>query len=566
MSFYRSTSLVAVGVLSLLAACGGGGDAAAPTLTTRTVSVATTGTGTGTVSSSPTGITCGTTCSGTFPTTAAVTLTAAPGPQSSFAGWTGPCSGTSTCSIPAGATAASVGAQFTLDSYLLTVILAGTGSGSVTSSPAGITCGSDCTESYSAASVVTLTASASVGSSFTGWSGGGCTGTGTCTVTISAATTVTATFTAITHVLSVTKIGVGTGTITSAPSGIACGSDCTEAYVMNTSVTLTAVPDPTSSFVGWSGGGCSGTGPCTISMTAATSVSAQFGVFVFRWPDSPNRACSTGTTAAVYPAGLPGQDGAYTINVPTYTVIGGRVLDGMTGLVWQRSASVANFAQAAAMTACDNLVLDGFDDWRLPSFLELLSIVDFGSVGPAFDRTAFPGIPQNSTYWTTTERNGASASAMVFGTNYATLSARLKTEEVGQLARCVRGTPISGSFTSAGGSVTDSRTQLVWQSDIAPSVLDWSSALAYCEALTLDGNSDWRLPSGKELMSVLDFTQTTPTIAPVFSARPTTTFWSSSPLKGFENTAYAIRFAFGSSDDIGTSLTSTRSVRCVRGG
>ncbi|MGI8822026.1 MAG: InlB B-repeat-containing protein, partial [Acidimicrobiia bacterium] len=77
----------------------------------------------------------------------------------------------------------------------LTVTRAGTGSGTVRSTPAGIKCGTDCTESYASGTSVTLTANVKGGSTFTGWSGA-CTGTGSCVVSMTAATTVTATFTA----------------------------------------------------------------------------------------------------------------------------------------------------------------------------------------------------------------------------------------------------------------------------------------------------------------------------------------------------------------------------------
>ena len=79
-------------------------------------------------------------------------------------------------------------------SYGLTVALAGSGTGSVSSSPTGISCGADCTESYASGTVVTLTALADAGSVFAGWSGA-CSGTAaTCQVTMSAARSVTATF------------------------------------------------------------------------------------------------------------------------------------------------------------------------------------------------------------------------------------------------------------------------------------------------------------------------------------------------------------------------------------
>jgi hypothetical protein len=86
----------------------------------------------------------------------------------------------------------NVTATFTINSHLLSVSKNGSGAGTV-SSPPGINCGPDCSESYTQGTQVTLTASAAAGSTFTGWSGGGC-GIGTCTVTMNAATTVTATF------------------------------------------------------------------------------------------------------------------------------------------------------------------------------------------------------------------------------------------------------------------------------------------------------------------------------------------------------------------------------------
>jgi outer membrane protein OmpA-like peptidoglycan-associated protein len=77
--------------------------------------------------------------------------------------------------------------------YTLTVQKVGSGSGTVTSSPSGIDCGSDCIGTYDAGTIVTLTAVAASGSIFQGWSGGGCSGTGTCTVTMDTSKTVTAT-------------------------------------------------------------------------------------------------------------------------------------------------------------------------------------------------------------------------------------------------------------------------------------------------------------------------------------------------------------------------------------
>ena len=160
-------------------------------------------------------------------------------------------------------------------SAALTVSKNGTGTGSVTGT--GITCGSDCTESYASGTSVTLTATAASGSSFTGWSGD-CSGSGTCTVTMDQAKNVGATFnsdpvTPKTYPLTVNKKGTGAGDVMG--TGIDCGSDCSESYPGGTQVTLTATAASGSSFTGWSGA-CSGSGACTVTMDQARSVSATF--------------------------------------------------------------------------------------------------------------------------------------------------------------------------------------------------------------------------------------------------------------------------------------------------
>jgi Fe-S cluster biogenesis protein NfuA len=158
----------------------------------------------------------------------------------------------------------------------LTVVKVGTGTGTVTSSPAGISCGTDCNQTYAVNTVVTLAATPAAGSVFAGWSGA-CTGTAPCKLTMAAAKNVTATFnrSTATYSLTVAKAGTGTGTVTSSPAGISCGTDCNQTYAVNTVVTLAATPAAGSVFAGWSGA-CTGTASCKVTMAAAKSVTATF--------------------------------------------------------------------------------------------------------------------------------------------------------------------------------------------------------------------------------------------------------------------------------------------------
>ncbi len=158
------------------------------------------GAGSGSVFSSPAGINCGLVCSYPFSLSTSVTLTASSAAGSSFAGWSGAgCSGTSTCTVTMSA-ARAVNAAFTLvppGHFNLAVSKSGAGGGTVTSSPAGINCGSDCSETLVEGSSVRLTASPAAGSTFAGWSGSGCSGTSTCTVTMLGARAVDAKFTTL---------------------------------------------------------------------------------------------------------------------------------------------------------------------------------------------------------------------------------------------------------------------------------------------------------------------------------------------------------------------------------
>src|SRR5262245_51170421 len=168
----------------------------------------------------------------------------------------------------------SVTATFNAVPSTLTVNKAGTGTGTVTSNPAGINCGNTCSASFPTGSSVTLTATAASGSMFVGWSGGGCSGVGSCTTVMASTQAVVDTFSLCSR-LTVNKSGSGNGTVTSNPAGINCGNTCSASFAQGTVVTLTANPSGNSTFAGWSGP-CSGTGTCTITLNANTTVGAQF--------------------------------------------------------------------------------------------------------------------------------------------------------------------------------------------------------------------------------------------------------------------------------------------------
>ena len=241
-----------------------------------TLTVMLAGTGGGTVASSPTGINCGVDCTEDYAEGTTVTLTPTSNAGSVFAGWTGDgdCNDGSV-TMDADRSCTANFDTSTVPTNNLTVTRSGTGAGTITSNPTGISCGVACSADYAEGTVVTLTPTANAGSMFAGWSGDADCGDGQ--VTMNAARTCTATFDLnplATFTLTVSKTGTGSGTVTTSPAGINCGADCTESYDEGTPVTLIPAPASGSTFAGWSGDA-----DCTdgnVTMNAARSCTATF--------------------------------------------------------------------------------------------------------------------------------------------------------------------------------------------------------------------------------------------------------------------------------------------------
>ena len=163
--------------------------------------------------------------------------------------------------------------------FPLSVTLAGTGSGTVISTPAGLDCGATCDASFGATTTVSLTATPDSNSAFSGFSGA-CTGS-TCSLTITAAANVTANFVPL-HTLTINAIGNGSGSISavgdsaiscSAASGITSGA-CSGQFPEGTMLQLSAAPGANARFGGWSGA-CTGA-TCAVTMSGDLTATADF--------------------------------------------------------------------------------------------------------------------------------------------------------------------------------------------------------------------------------------------------------------------------------------------------
>lgn len=253
--------------------------------------------GAGVITSTPAGISCiisNTTSSGTcstlFPMNTVVTLQQVANGNAVFAQWGGDCAG-NPCQLEMSQART---AMAVFQTQVVTVAGGGTGAGVVTSSPAGIACtitagvvGGTCSTTFPPNTVVTLTATPSGISTFTGFTGA-CVEV-TCTVTMVPGTTatITAQFQAPpTVTLTAASGSQGGGTITSTPTGVSCtlsgvaaSGTCTKSYALGSSVTLTQLPAPGSVFLNWAGA-CSGSDACQLQLTQSRSVQALYRLAV----------------------------------------------------------------------------------------------------------------------------------------------------------------------------------------------------------------------------------------------------------------------------------------------
>lgn len=273
-----------------------------------------------------------------------------------------------------------------------------------------------------------------------------------------------------------------------------------------------------------------------------------------------------------------GEDSDYSINSPSYTLNGdGTTTDNVTGLMWQSSddGTQYNWYEASGTAdnlwnpdgadICGNLTTGGYNDWRLPSMMELVTILDLGTVSPSINTSYFPGTLANG-YWSSDIARGVGLNPLaVLYVDFDGGTTDFRGGPDRFSVRCVRGDQIpTASFTDNGDStVTDSTTGFMWQ-QAETAEITWEQALAYCEELPLAGYDDWRLPNQKELRSLSDVTRAFPAIDNTYFPNISPFhYWSSTTVASSTSDARAVKFRLGWGESF-TNKINTLYVRCVR--
>lgn len=282
---------------------------------------------------------------------------------------------------------------------------------------------------------------------------------------------------------------------------------------------------------------------------------------------SPDPDCGTRAWAC-WP--MPNPSGSGLPNPASYRDEGDVVHDEVTGLVWQKQAPSETFTWQAALDHCAALDLGGRSDWRLPSRVELMSIMDFTASGAKLDASAFPGAQggfhKTASDWVLTIlQTGAGSGrdfAWAFNLSDGIVSNAYSKAEPARL-RCVSGGSQSGEAPGtvavrppdqytlvAEGEVRDNYTGLVWERGYSSAQLSWQDAVAYCENLALNGQS-WRLPSIRELSTLVDEALVAPSIDrdwfpdTRYGARSNHWYWASHTAQNNPNAAWALNFDDG---------------------
>jgi hypothetical protein len=244
------------------------------------------------------------------------------------------------------------------------------------------------------------------------------------------------------------------------------------------------------------------------------------------------------------------------------------VRDNVTGLVWEMKTEAdagIHATNAKVVWADRNLLADatntealcGIQNWRVPTVVELATIVNANRLNPALDIARFPN--GAGSHWASNPVAGDGANGWVV--NFFAGIPILKGKTLSMSQRLVSGSYQANDtsddrYTVNDGTVTDGVTGLMWKqcpeglsgddcSVGAVGLLIWGGSMKRARDAEFAGYSDWRLPNMKELLSIVAFDQSSPAINTTVFPGSTLSFWSSSHKVPTGANAYVVDFTKG---------------------
>jgi hypothetical protein len=231
----------------------------------------------------------------------------------------------------------------------------------------------------------------------------------------------------------------------------------------------------------------------------------------------------------------------------------GTVSDQVTGLMWQKTDG-GEMTWDKAKKYAQDCRLGGHSDWRLPTSIELFTIMDHGKHGPAMDTEYFP--KTEARYWWSNATRADDLSKVWVVNTGGGIGAHAASETISAggdrpiHVRCVRGDNNLGSGPrlkdNGDGTILDTRTGLIWLQLPSERKMTWEESLKYCVELRVNDHKDWRLPNIKELRSLSDDQIIRPSIDRKFFPKVgSDLFWSSTTQSNRPERAWYMDFSTG---------------------
>jgi len=315
-----------------------------------------------------------------------------------------------------------------------------------------------------------------------------------------------------------------------------------------------------------------GTALCSSSTALQTCVLQSVGCTAYS-----NSTCSAGQACASYTTPLcvvdpwaewpmPNSQADVTAGAPNLASFtdnkDGTVTDNVTGLMWQQVVPTTKYTWSDAVAYCPMQTLAGHNDWRLPSRIQLASIVDAGQANPAINTAYFPST-LTDVFWSSTPV--AVAPSWAWYVNFTDGIAGNGEAANLDRVRCVRGGAVAPTAPpdryvtdDTSGTVYDSKTKLTWKQTVPSTKYAWADAKTLCAGL----GTGWRLPTIKELQTIVDGSRFAPSIYQgAFLSAAGDNHWSSTPSVPVPSSAWAVDFGVGFAAY--SDASSAYHVRCV---
>lgn len=219
------------------------------------------------------------------------------------------------------------------------------------------------------------------------------------------------------------------------------------------------------------------------------------------------------------------------------------IFDVETTLGWPLAPALDPVTWSDAPRVCMELRAGGFSDWRLPTRIELLSIVQYSQYPAADPRFEIPV----DAYWTASSYADDPTKAWAIDFTFGTATGKPKDEA--HHVRCVRGGKKSANgpaqrFSTGVGVVFDKLTNLTWQADTVP-VRTFLEAREYCSRVLINGKDGFRVPLAHELHTLVDDHRAAPALYPLFAVSGGATVWSMTNASDGASTIVTVDFAEG---------------------